>query len=70
MAEMPRILTASAEIALSAPEDVMRLYPLLASLEVAFPWRQGDLMILDNFYTFHGRNPYTGHRDVQVALLG
>ena len=53
-----------------AIEDLMPLYPLLASLEVAFPWRQGDLMILDNFYTFHGRNPYTGHRDVQVALLG
>jgi alpha-ketoglutarate-dependent taurine dioxygenase len=53
-----------------APADLMPVYPLLESLEVAFPWRDGDLMILDNFYTFHGRNPYTGHRDVQVALLG
>jgi len=52
------------------PADLMPVYPLLESLEVAFPWRNGDLMLLDNFYTFHGRNPYTGHRDVQVALLG
>ena len=35
--------------------------------EMAFPWRQGGLTILDNVYTFHGRNPYTGRRDVQVA---
>jgi len=52
------------------PDDLAPLYPLLASLEVAFPWRKGDLMLLDNFYVFHGRNPFTGHRDVQVALLG
>jgi alpha-ketoglutarate-dependent taurine dioxygenase len=52
------------------PDDLAPLYPLLTSLEVAFPWRRGDLMLLDNFYVFHGRNPFTGHRDVQVALLG
>ncbi len=53
-----------------AYEDLMALYPLLESLEVAFPWRAGDLMLLDNFYVFHGRGAYTGNRDVQVALLG
>jgi hypothetical protein len=52
------------------PDDLMPVYPLLDSLEVAFPWRLGDLMLLDNFYVFHGRNPFTGDRDVQVALLG
>jgi hypothetical protein len=25
--------------------------------------------VLDNVLTAHGRNPYTGDRDVQVALL-
>lgn len=53
-----------------AVDDVMGLYPVLERLEVAFPWRQGDLMLLDNFYVFHGRGGYTGRRDVQVALLG
>jgi hypothetical protein len=41
----------------------------LSDVVVSFPWRSGDVMIVDNIYTAHGRNPYTGHRDVQVALL-
>ena len=41
----------------------------IAAREVAFPWRAGDIMILDNFLTAHGRNPFTGQRDVQVALV-
>ncbi len=51
-------------------ESLEPLYDVLAQIEVAFPWRNGDLMLLDNFYVFHGRGPYTGYRDVQVALLG
>ncbi|MNN04898.1 Taurine catabolism dioxygenase TauD, TfdA family [compost metagenome] len=34
-----------------------------------WPWRNGDVMILDNLQVWHGRNPYEGPRDVQVALL-
>jgi alpha-ketoglutarate-dependent taurine dioxygenase len=45
------------------------VYAVEAEVEVAFPWRNGDLMFLDNYHTFHGRNPFTGKRDVQVALL-
>jgi len=52
------------------PADVQSLYPILDRLEVDFAWRNGDLMLLDNFYTFHGRSPFTGDRDVQVALIG
>jgi len=51
-------------------EDVEGLYPILEEVTVAFPWRAGDVMILDNIYSFHGRNAFTGTRDVQVALLG
>lgn len=36
----------------------------------AWTWRDGDVMILDNLETWHGRNPYQGSRDVQVAMLG
>jgi alpha-ketoglutarate-dependent taurine dioxygenase len=51
-------------------DKVEALYPILEELAVAFPWRAGDVMLVDNLHTFHGRNAYTGRRDVQVALLG
>ena len=35
----------------------------------SWPWRDGDMMILDNLQVWHGRSPYEGTRDVQVALL-
>lgn len=48
---------------------VSSLYPVLAQATVAFSWSHGDLLLIDNFRTAHGRNAYTGRRDVQVALL-
>lgn len=51
------------------PADISALHALLDELTVGFPWRQGDLMFLDNFNVAHGRNPYTGARDTQVALI-
>ncbi|SNQ51141.1 putative syringomycin biosynthesis enzyme [Frankia canadensis] len=41
----------------------------LAKAVVCFPWEDGDVLLVDNVYTAHGRNPYTGSRDVQVALI-
>lgn len=32
-----------------------------------FDWRQGDMLMIDNFSTSHGRLPYTGPRDILVA---
>jgi hypothetical protein len=52
------------------PADVDSLYDLIDESIVAFPWQHGDVMFLDNINTAHGRNPYTGTRNVQVALLG
>ena len=49
--------------------DIDAVYDALDAVTVAFPWRAGDVMVLDNVLTAHGRNPYTGERDVQVALL-
>jgi hypothetical protein len=51
-------------------EDMRTLYALYDELEVAFPWQNSDVMIIDNYFAAHGRNPFTGHRDIQVALLG
>ncbi|MFK4082536.1 TauD/TfdA family dioxygenase [Kribbella sp. NPDC020789] len=33
-----------------------------------FPWRAGDVMVLDNMLTAHGRMPFTGEREVFVAM--
>ena len=36
--------------------------------EVVFPWHAGDLLILDNILTMHGRKPFKGARRVLVAM--
>jgi alpha-ketoglutarate-dependent taurine dioxygenase len=32
------------------------------------PWQPGDLLILDNIRTAHGREPHTGDREIAVAM--
>lgn len=47
------------------------LYHILDVLEantVKEPWREGDVMVLDNILTMHGRAPYTGKRRILTAL--
>jgi hypothetical protein len=38
-------------------------------IECSFPWSDGDIMMLDNLQVAHGRNPFSGQREVLVALL-
>jgi alpha-ketoglutarate-dependent taurine dioxygenase len=35
---------------------------------VRFPWRQGDILMLDNMRVAHGREPFEGPRKVIVAM--
>jgi amino acid adenylation domain-containing protein len=35
---------------------------------VSFAWQKGDLIILDNFLTSHGRTSYSGHRKILFAM--
>ena len=35
---------------------------------VVFPWRQGDLLMLDNILVSHGRQPFVGPRRILVAM--
>jgi alpha-ketoglutarate-dependent taurine dioxygenase len=35
---------------------------------VSFPWREGDLLMLDNMLAAHGRAPYRGERRVMVGM--
>jgi alpha-ketoglutarate-dependent taurine dioxygenase len=50
-------------------EEVQHFERFLNQRTRAWPWLDGDVMILDNLQTWHGRNPYQGSRDVQVAML-
>ena len=36
--------------------------------KVVFPWREGDVMLLDNMTVAHAREPYTGEREVVVCM--
>ncbi|MFL6253469.1 MAG: TauD/TfdA family dioxygenase, partial [Pyrinomonadaceae bacterium] len=35
---------------------------------VVFPWQRGDLLVLDNMLTAHGRRPYAGERRILVGM--
>jgi alpha-ketoglutarate-dependent taurine dioxygenase len=35
---------------------------------VTFQWREGDVLLLDNFLTSHGREPFAGPRRIVVAM--
>jgi alpha-ketoglutarate-dependent taurine dioxygenase len=35
---------------------------------VAFPWQKGDIMVVDNVLTAHGRQPYRGARRIVVGM--
>jgi hypothetical protein len=48
---------------------ILKMYEIQDSVTVAPPWKVGDLMLLDNIYTVHGGNPYTGPRDIQVSMF-
>jgi hypothetical protein len=37
-------------------------------LSVSFPWQKGDLMLLDNMLSAHGRKPYVGARKILVTM--
>jgi hypothetical protein len=36
---------------------------------VVFPYRQGDIIFLDNMLAAHGRNPYKGDRIIATAII-
>ena len=49
--------------------EFMAIHAAFEARKIAFPWQAGDVMLLENRLTAHGRNPFTGSRDVQVMLI-
>jgi len=52
-----------------AETEYLAIRDVLEERKVCFGWQAGDVMLLENTLTAHGRHPYTGQRDVQVMLF-
>lgn len=51
------------------PEDVVGMIrDAYAAHRLTFPWRRGDILMLDNMVTAHGRESFTGTREINVAM--
>ncbi|MEP6570242.1 MAG: TauD/TfdA family dioxygenase [Acidobacteriota bacterium] len=46
-------------------DDISQVY---SDQSVVFPWRAGDVLMLDNMLIAHGRKPFVGKRKVVVAI--
>jgi hypothetical protein len=44
------------------------IHRLLEQEAIVFPWREGDLLLLDNMLVAHGRLPFEGPRKILVAM--
>jgi alpha-ketoglutarate-dependent taurine dioxygenase len=49
-------------------EDLYHIMDTLDRNTVAFPWRRGDLLMLDNVLSMHGRATFTGRRRILAAM--
>jgi alpha-ketoglutarate-dependent taurine dioxygenase len=50
------------------PSTLDEIRDAVRDCTVMFPWQEGDLLVLDNMLTAHGRMPYTGARKVLAGM--
>jgi alpha-ketoglutarate-dependent taurine dioxygenase len=50
------------------PEALTAIHNAYQQASVVFPWKAGDLLLLDNILTAHGRRPYAGARKIVVMM--
>ncbi|MGH9874028.1 MAG: TauD/TfdA family dioxygenase [Pyrinomonadaceae bacterium] len=46
-------------------DEITQVY---SDQSIVFPWREGDVLMLDNMLTAHGRKPFVGKRKVVVGI--
>ncbi|GAB4229528.1 MAG: TauD/TfdA family dioxygenase [Chlamydiales bacterium] len=49
-------------------KDIYHIMDVLDNNAIYFPWQKGDVMVLDNILTMHGRAPFTGKRRILAAM--
>lgn len=50
------------------PELIAEAGVIMEELAVAFPWKRGDFVLIDNHTVMHSRKPFTGKRLVTASL--
>jgi amino acid adenylation domain-containing protein len=51
-----------------ADADMHAICDVYRELEISFPWKEGDVLMVDNILTAHARNPFSGERKLLVAM--
>lgn len=51
-------------------EDLYHILDTLEANTVYFPWQKGDLLMLDNVLSMHGRATFSGKRRILAAMTG
>ena len=57
------------QMAFVSEAEFLSIHAEFERRKIAFRWQTGDVMLIENRLTGHGRNPFTGPRDVQVMLF-
>lgn len=50
-------------------ESVCAIYPILDNQTVRYDWYKGDVLLVDNIRTLHGRAPYSGERRILSSMI-
>lgn len=49
-------------------KDLYEIMDVLEKETIKFPWKKGDMLVLDNVLAMHGRAPFEGKRRILAAL--
>lgn len=52
-----------------AEEEIQAIRAIIDEETISWQWKDGDLLLVDNLLVGHGREPYCGDREQQVAMF-